>query len=285
MKKQLVVMALINAFLIIFFTMPLTGNAETLPLITLEYPPWNYKDRVTGEPTGSSVEIVTEIFRRMGYEVKIDIKPWKRGQKEAAEGKYAGIFTFSKNPERERYFYYAEPISTVSAEVFFKRKDRDITFETLEDLKGKGLQMGTVDGYNQSDIFKNAVKEGYFETQPLASDNPDFQNLMKIKKGRIDLFVCPLNLCSFIIRENPEEFSDIDYIDKRISRSFFFYFAVPKKWPNALELKNRFNEELKKYALEGKLDEVHKKYGVVLVFNDSTDGKVEGFQEHYKWVK
>jgi ABC-type amino acid transport substrate-binding protein len=108
---------------------------------------------------------------------------------------------------------------------------------------------------------------------------------MKIKKGRIDLFVCPLNLCSFIIRENPEEFSDIDYIDKRISRSFFFYFAVPKKWPNALELKNRFNEELKKYALEGKLDEVHKKYGVVLVFNDSTDGKVEGFQEHYKWVK
>lgn len=260
---------LISVSAIILFIIPTIGNTETLPLITLEFPPWNYKDKNSGKIIGASVEIVTDILDRMGYEVKIDLKPWKRGQKETAEGKYAGIFTLTKSPTRLKYYYYADPISTIT-EVFFKRTDRNISWKTLEDLKG--LRVGVVGGYNYVDDFKKARKAGYFQIQAVSLERGDYVNLRKLKHGRIDLFICVLNVCSYIIKSKSEELGEIDYINKPIGRPRFFYFAFSKKWPDALKLREKFNGELKKYVKDGKRDEVHKKYGMVMHFDESVDG-------------
>lgn len=279
MKKRPILLS--GVFVIVLFACSI-GIAETLPLITLDFPPWNYRDKNTGEITGASVEIVTELFRRMGYEVRIDMKPWKRGQVEAARGEYAGIFTFTKSAEREEIYYYAEPMSTIT-EVFFKRKDRTIVWNTLEDLKG--LTVGGVHGYNNCDPFKKAVKAGYLKFETLSSATADYQNLLKLKARRIDLFISDVTAGCFIIREHPGEFDDIGYIDKPIEGIVFMYFAIPKKWPGASDLIGKFNAELKKYILEGKLDEMHKKYGIVTFFEKGHDGKVTGFQDFYKYSK
>lgn len=275
------VLILLTCISIIVFASPSSGNTETLPLLTLEFPPWNYQEKNSNKIEGASVEIVKDLFHRIGYKVKIFIKPWKRGQKEVAEGKFAGVFTLSKSPTRLKYFYYTDPISTLT-EVFFKRKNKNITWNTLEDLKGQ--KVGVVDGYNYSDEFKNAWEAGYFDIEKVSGMKPDFMNLQKLSKGRIDLFICFVGLGSHIVRTNPKTLSGIDYIKKPVGKPRLFYFAFSKKWPKALELRDQFNSELKKYAIQGKLDEIHNKYEMATFFDESIDGKVEGFQDHYKRV-
>lgn len=278
MNKGLI---LLICLLATVFVSPSTGNTETLPLLSLEFPPWNYQEKESGKIVGASVEIVRDIFHRIGYEVEIDILPWKRSQIETAKGKYAGVFTLTKSPTRLKHFYYSAPISTLT-EVFFKRKDRNITWNTLEDLKGQTV--GIVGGYNYSDQFKKAREAKYFKIDEVSNVQPDYLNLLKLARGRIDLFISFIGLGSHIIKSNPEMLSGLDYIEKPIGKPRLFYFAFSKKWPNALELRDKFNAELRTYALQGNLDKIHKEYGMVILFDESVDGKFRGFQEHYKWI-
>jgi len=87
---------------------------------------------------GLATEIVQTTFREMGHDTELVFKPWQRGFKDAADGKYLGTFPYSKNAEREESFHYSIPLYTFR-QFFFTRADGDFAPESYDDLKGHNV--------------------------------------------------------------------------------------------------------------------------------------------------
>lgn len=233
-------------------------SAEELPLVFSEFPPFNYQEE--GDVKGISAEIIATVVRRMGFTPKITRRPFKRALDMTLKGHAAGYFTFTKNPQRLKNYFFSAPITTIS-DVFFKRKERKIDWNELADLST--LRVGATDGYNYASAFKNAMKNGTLKVDSITSRTPEIQHLKKLAKGRIDLAICEVSLCSYLIARNPDQFKDLDYIPKEIGPVRNFHLGFSKAWPRAEQLRDRFNAELTQLAREGERTRIHQKYGAI----------------------
>jgi polar amino acid transport system substrate-binding protein len=245
---------------LILFLAPFTVMAEELPVVCQEFPPYNYLDE-KGNVTGTSVEIVHEVFNRLGYEANIKLLPWNRAYQKAANGSVSMLITFSKNAKRLKEFFFTDGLVMIEV-VFFKRKVDDISWNELGDLKE--YRIGCVQGYNYGKVMMDAIENGVLENIDFipASARVDYQQLRKLAMNRIDLAVCPKLQCSAIIKKHLPEFASLDFIDKSVGPPRDFYGGFSKKWPNAEDLRNRFNEKLIEVKSEGIADRIFQKYEV-----------------------
>lgn len=244
--------------LLCVFSLPAFSADKTLPLATLELPPFNYsKD---GKPAGASVEFVRELFSRMGYKTTMNFLPFKRGKKMTAEGIYAGLFTIVKSPERLKHYYYPNPI-TVNKNVFFKRKEDGLRWNTMEDLKN--YRLGLTDGYSYPPILQTAIDNRLFKTvDRIAKEKPTIIQLRKLVKKRIDFFMTEVGEGLFYKKLHAPEFDSVDYNPKPVGPVKNWYFVFSKKWPGAEQLVREFNAELEKMTSEGRRDAIYGKYGI-----------------------
>lgn len=246
------------------FSTPAFSADKTLPLASLELPPFNYmKD---GKPAGASVEFVQELFSRMGYKTTITIMPFKRGKELTAEGKYAGLFTIVKSPERLKHYHYPNPI-TVNKNVFFKRKENALNWNTMEDLKN--YRLGLTEGFSYPPILQAAINKKSFKSiDRLHSEKPTILQLKKLTKKRIDFFMTEVGEGNYYKNLYAPEFDSIDYNSKPVGPMKNWYFVFSKKWPDVEKLVQIFNTELEKMTSEGIRDAIYGKYGVKWSEND-----------------
>lgn len=247
---------LIGFYILSALWAPVAQSHESLPIGVSFFPPFKYME--DGIHVGSDTEIVVGVIANMGYEPAISVHPWKRIQAEGRAGKYALIYTFTKNPEREKYFYFSNPISAIR-DVFFKRKDRNIQWDTLEDLAP--LIVSASDGYNYHESFNRAAKSQLFNMNWVLGDHPELTHLKLLQAERVDLAICEVSVCQFLIRRNPK-FNQIDFINKSIGPVRTFHVGFSKAWPGAEQLAETFNRTLKAFVATGKRDEILKKYGI-----------------------
>jgi polar amino acid transport system substrate-binding protein len=172
------------AFILMASPVPV-WSSEKLPMGTFEFPPFNYTDE--GEVVGAGTAVVKTILNKLGYTLDITSYPWKRTLEMADEGEVAGLFTFTSNERRVRSNYLTDPIATIY-DVFFKRKDEEITWNEISDLKE--TLIGATDGYNYAPVFLSPLKAGELKIDIIASKNPELLHLKKITAGRIDLAIC-----------------------------------------------------------------------------------------------
>lgn len=240
----------------------LAKTNEKLPIAVSVFPPFEFVQ--DGEVTGIDTEIVTQVLERQGYTADIRILPWPRAQKYVQDGVMAATFSFTKNSDREKFYYFSDPLSVVK-DVFFKRKNLEITWNSLDDLKD--YRIGASNGYSYAPDFMKAIKDQKFkEVQILSGDNLELRQLHKLKNGRIDIFICEVSVCQYLIKTHGDEFEMINFIDKPIGEIRPFYIGFSKKWSGSKELVSQFNIELKKFSDEGKRNLIFEKYGVTNPF-------------------
>lgn len=232
---------------------------EVLPVGVSFFPPFKYME--DGKHVGSDTEIVVGVLSQMGYKVEISAHPWKRIQAEALAGKYALIYTLTKNKEREQYFYFSNPVSVIR-DVFFKRSDRTIHWKTLDDLQS--LIVSASEGYNYDDSFNLAARNGRFKVNWVLGEQPESTHLKLLQAGRVDVAICEVNVCQFLLRSRPDEFNKIDYINQSIGPDRTFHVGFSKQWPDSDKMVEQFNKTLGEFISTGKRDEILKRYGVEL---------------------
>ena len=239
-------------------TTAISAERQTIPLATFELPPFNFEK--DGKAIGASVEFVEELFSRLGYETTITLLPFKRSKILTAEGKYAGLFTIVKSPERLKHYYYPNPI-TVNKNVFFKRKEDDLHWNTMEDLKSYTL--GLTDGYSYPPVLQRAIDKGIIsQIDRIAKAKPTYIQLKKLAAKRIDFFMTEVGEGVFYINRYSPEFDSIDYNPKSVGPVKNWYFVFSKKWPDVDRLVQEFNLELVKMISEGRQDAIYGKYGI-----------------------
>lgn len=99
-----------------------------------DYPPFCFVDE-NGNPDGFSIDLfhATADAVDLEYDIKIDL--WNRIKQDLAEGKLDALPLVGRTPEREPFFDFTFPYSSLHGAVFIRNNDWSV--KTLEDLKSK----------------------------------------------------------------------------------------------------------------------------------------------------
>jgi polar amino acid transport system substrate-binding protein len=155
-----------------------SGEIHRVLFADTPFPPY-----IVGElgqhPTGGiSVELLQELFDRLGVEVSVELHPWKRTLKLAEFGKVDGIPLLMRNSERDRFLVFTEVLFE-SRELFHYRKDRfgGFSWQGYTDLKN--YTIGLVSGYTYGPEFLQAVEELNLKVKYADSS---LQNLHEVRR-------------------------------------------------------------------------------------------------------
>ena len=228
-----------------------TGFAanKTLSLATLEWKPYVGKKLMN---YGFTSEIVTKAFKRVDYSVTVDFMPWARVLHEVLKGKYDAAFPAYYSDKRAKTYALSNSFAEGPL-VFCKKKDVNISYKSLQDLKP--YRIGVVRGYVNTPEFDAAD----YLKKDLA--NSDEINLRKLVKGRIDLVVIDKFTAHHILRTTiPESVDTIEFV-KPWLQAKPLYLAVSRKIKGHQQIVKDFNHGLKQIAEDGTIRKIMKKHG------------------------
>lgn len=175
----------------LLFTLNVTARAAEVRLATLEYPPYSSEYLPGG---GTMVELSTRAFAVVGYDARIEFRPWARVLAELHRGKYDGLLALWPDDLIADGLVGSEPL--MSSDLgFFVRQNTPVTFATLSDLKGR--KVGVSLGYNYpAEIINSGII-----TEDAVND---LSNLRKLAAGRFDLVLLERQVGEYLIKLNPD---------------------------------------------------------------------------------
>lgn len=149
--------------------------AGTIRVCTTEWPPYTVGGGA--DARGVHTQLVTEAFRRLGLEARIDNVAWERCWKELPRDTYQAIYSASYTDSRARVALYpATPLQRLSYVAVVRK---DATVGTPGDLAALPQPLGAPRGYSITEELRRRgqrVDDGAMK---------DSQNLEKLLAGRI----------------------------------------------------------------------------------------------------
>ena len=165
--------------IILILLLPVGVGAQDLKIISENNPPFNFVKH--GKLTGSSMEIVREMLRRMNRTDTIQVLTWARGYNLALSQPNVVLFSTARTHQRETLFHWVGPLYRVRFG-FYAKKGSQLQLTSLEDAK-KVAAIAT---------YKNDVREQLLISRGftnLDSSKTPVSNLKKLMAGRVDLWL------------------------------------------------------------------------------------------------
>ena len=223
--------------------------------LTVDFPPYYGKDL---PEKGWVSEVVANALETKGYEVEIKFVPWTKAVEDTREGYYDGLLGAYYTEERADFYYFSAPIAQVRTG-FFKRKDVDISFKNLTELKN--YKIGVVEGYATSKKFDSA---DYLNKVPVTSLDV---GLRMLYEKSLDLMadsqvVGKFRMKHVLEEDTPGLSEQIEFIQPVLAMNKI-YVAISKKTRDADLKLIDFNQGLRKIYMNGtfrKIKAKHKKY-------------------------
>ena len=217
------------------------------------YPPWTEGEAGAKATGGVAVEIVRQLFERLGMKTLTVVYPFERGMQRIKDGSEDVILMVSKTQEREAFISFTSPIRH-SRWVFFHQKGKDFEWSQWEDLKA--YRIGYVTGNNVGKEFPAAAEKYNYYIEEVKADT---FNARKLLLGRIDIALTDLEVMQRIIELNPEFQHKLDWYDKPVFESFY-HLGISKK-SFLVPMLPKINEVLEQMKEDGTFQEIFCKYG------------------------
>jgi polar amino acid transport system substrate-binding protein len=244
MKKVIVTLSLTAALL----ALPAATMAENLVFTGSEWPPYAMLEK--GQITGIQVEIIRSLGKRLGFDVEIQILPWKRALMYVKEGKADAVFAPFRTEEREEYMYFTSEPLLIQKLAIVAKKGSGIKADKIDDLKGKVV--GVVRGYDNTPEFDNY--EG-FERKDFSKD--DRQLIKKFVNDRIPLIASSdEGVTKYLCKQAGVEIEDV-YVLKATPGYIGFSRTLGEK---GITLAEKFSQALRKLKEEGAVQKIESKY-------------------------
>jgi len=135
-------------------------------------------------PKGIDIQIVSELFFRVGRAYSIECLPWKRALSYLKSGEADALFSAYKTPERQEFATYLEHPLHYSVFSAFTQKGHEFEFSGTEDLNGKRVGMAL--GYSVNPEFDAAKSDNKFAVVETTSTSAGLQMLMD---KRVDVYI------------------------------------------------------------------------------------------------
>lgn len=241
MKKNFLIFSILVAFLI---GCPLTmaQSIDDLTLMTEYFPPFNYKE--DHELKGISVDIMERMLEMSGSHLTRDdihLLPWARAYRNILERPHTVLFLMNRNKAREKLFKWVGPVIPAMY-VLIAKKDRGIRIKTLEDLKK--YRIGVV----SKDLSEQLLREIGIHEQNIDRVASGEVNLMKLNRGRIDLWNYEASVAKWIISKSGFRMEDYEvaYVLKTELSSHYAFHRDTSD-----EIIERFQQALDKLKEKG----------------------------------
>jgi polar amino acid transport system substrate-binding protein len=160
------------------------AKADTLKLVTLSYPPYEFQDGAKVD--GIVVRILHRVFERLGHQIIIEVLPWNRALIMVRQGTADAIFTVYKTKERLTYLDYSQTVLMPQVVSVWALKGAEVPF--TGDLNSLGsVSIGLVDGISYGTIADSVIASGNLRHLDYAPSSS--QNIKKLLAGRTDTVI------------------------------------------------------------------------------------------------
>lgn len=223
---------------------------KVITLATTEWPPYVSQNLANN---GFASEVVSKAFSRAGYTVALNFMPWKRALWKVETGHYDAAYPAYYSEERARIYALSKPFSEGPLG-FYKRKDRDIAYQTLRDLQP--YRIGVVRGYVSTSAF-DAVD--FLEKD--TADN-DMQNLRKLLKGRVDLIVIDKLTAKYLINAAiPEGRRQLEFLSPPLAANPL-HVLFSRQTKDYERIRHDFHRGLQQILEDGTIQQILEKHGL-----------------------
>jgi polar amino acid transport system substrate-binding protein len=222
--------------------------------VTVNFPPY-YSENLPEK--GWVSEIVKKALEIQGYRVDIEFMAWEEALENTREGYNDGLLGAYHTRERAQQYYFSAPIAQARIG-FFKRKDVNISFQEVTELKG--YKIGMIKGYATSKSFDSADYLNKIEVNNLN------EGLIKLFNKEIDLMADSQAVGKYQLKLLEKRYPGISQKIKFIKPVLAInklYVAISKKTTNAYRKLMDFNKGLRKLYMKGsfrRIKKKHKKY-------------------------
>ncbi|GIZ12484.1 ABC transporter substrate-binding protein [Pseudomonas sp. NCCP-436] len=225
-------------------------RAESLVLLTENLPPFNMS--VSGNNfardanvTGVSSDILRAVCERAQIKCQLILRfPWQRVYQQTLDEPGYGLFSTARTPEREKLFKWVGPIAQ-NDWVLFARGDSDIRLTSLEDARRY-----RIGGY-KGDAKTQFLLDRGLEVQTSLRDT---ENVRKLERGQIDLWVASNQAGRFLARQ--EGMENLKVVQHLYAADL--YLALNRQTPD--ELVQKLQRTLDKLRDEGALKGIEARY-------------------------
>ncbi len=226
--------------------------AETLTVLTEEFPPYNYTDH--GSLTGFSTEVVRAVLQEAKIDGVFQSQPWARAYETAQNAEGVLIYSIARSAQREKLFKWVGQIAPTQFYLFSLPK-RQLEFTQLE--QAKSYQIATV---NEDMGEQFLISKGFKKGENLQSSVKYELNYEKLKHGRVDLWVMTELVAAYLVRQagdDPAQHLARSYAIRELSDDGL-YMAFGAKTPDALV--ERLRKALATIKTNGSYDALKKKW-------------------------
>lgn len=222
---------------------------QQVTLATLDWPPYIGP---TLQNNGYVTEVVESAFNQVGYTADIEFMTWARAEHVTTEGYKDALFPEYFGLERTVTHTFSDPFPGGPVG-FLKRIDRDISYQSLEDLTG--YRIGVVRGYINTEEFDSAE---FLTKEPVSSD---LLNLRKLLRDRLDLVVIDKLVAQYILKkEMPDQYLMLEFIEPALENKDL-YVAFSKQADGYQEKLEAFNKGLNLLKENGQLEAILARHG------------------------
>ena len=224
----------------------LANNKETLKLATTSsMQPFDYiKD---GQHAGYEIALVASFCKAYGYNLQIEDTNFSSVIASVSSGKAdLGCCVITITDERKETMNFTDVIYEGGIVNVKKRKGDNEYIYTIDDLTGKAI--GVQAGATYDEFIAEKVKNPIFQYYNFMSDMN-----AALDSNKISAYVADKPVADAIINSTESEKYKILDTVKELS----YGIAFPKKDDSRNELRNEFNEFLRKCKSDGVLDEIY----------------------------
>lgn len=208
-------------------------------------------------------ELVTEVFKRSGYEVAIAFYPLERANQMAKKGKVDGLIPSYYEKSLEEDFIFSDPfpgdniglLKKKSLQVSYSVDPRNNLKESLRGLEQ--YDFGVVRGASIAPAFDQAK----FLNKQFATT--DLQNIDKLEAGRMNFAVIDkYSAADLMVSQRPHLIGRLEFMRPPLV-SNAFHVAFSKKSKGYQQRHKEFNRGLQTLIQEGILDKILTKHGIL----------------------
>lgn len=162
------------------FACPVEGGAITA--LTESYRPYQYSE--DGELHGPVADLVREVGRVSGCEIRFQVLPWARAYQRALNEPDRLIFSIVRTEERESRFHWLGVVAPYHVYFWRNRERADIELKAVTDAR-RYLLGAVRDDVNTEYL----IGKGFVLGEDMITVHRNTLNIKKLINGRIELFI------------------------------------------------------------------------------------------------
>ncbi|WP_350332871.1 substrate-binding periplasmic protein [Coralliovum pocilloporae] len=223
-------------------TGPASAQPKSLTIVADDWPPYS-GSQLPGK--GLSLELISTVLNRAGYETRVLVEPWARIMEGARNGRYDIVGSLFLTDDLKETMVYSSAYYTTKVR-FLKALGSPHQYTTLDALKPYSIAVG--DGFLYAEDFDNAA----FLNKVVVTTT--LQCVHMVAHERADLTLDSEEVIKFALnQEAPELKNRVEFVDKPLAERGI-HMAIRKSLPNHDIVLEDFNRELDAMRADGSYD-------------------------------